>query len=386
MSDYERLIEVIEWGKKLEKDIENAVWLPDDKTQVSREFEIFRRKFLYSMLHREKSQYPVTLYNFLKLLRNPIREWGYFSIAVLEEEGVSGDLVILDDEVGLSEEAEELLREAISIRETSTKVIRDVLIYCRKKMKEGQNRQEMYQAFRLFLIQHPTCSDELLELYCIQHNFDPYMASSLEICYEDIPVDSHFKCQACGWTLVEKTKGVFRCIKKECQRKYDASRLKQYQLPACDTKRIKEAIQFSTVIPGLRELELKNRLEKRGAEVELYPELERKGDLLVRKEDGRSVLEQTIDVKDYSSPKRLARKLVKDHAEGLLKTPVIAVPDEKANRRYLQYVNGILHEQQISTSKVYSFREVEKMISMKGTLKLEVHEFLREQGANSNVT
>jgi hypothetical protein len=385
LGDYERLIEVIQWTSKLEKDIEDAVYLPDDKMQISKEFELFKREFLYSMLHLEKLQYPVTFYHLLQLLKRPIREWNLFSVRALEEEGISGELVILDEEIGLSEDADELLREAVSSREASTKVIRDVLVYCRRKMEEGQNMQDIYNAFRLFLISHPICNDELIELYCINHQFDPYLASALEICYEDIPDSSQFKCQACGWTLVEKNKGLYSCIKKECRRKYNASRLAHYQIADTETKRIKEAIQFSTVIPGLRELELKMRLEKRGAEVELYPNLEREGDLLVSKEQGASILKFSIDVKNYSSPKRLANQLIKDHTEGLLKSPVIAVPDEKTNRRYLQYVNGVLHEKKITTCKVYSFREIETMFSMKGSLQIEVRSFIQEKGEPFNV-
>ncbi|MEH7085699.1 hypothetical protein V7139_23590 [Neobacillus drentensis] len=374
MKAYEQLMEVIEWGKKLEVNIEDAVFLVDDDTCISKGFELFRQKFLYTMLHIEKEQYPVSLYHFLQQLKEPINEWGIFDLEELEESGVPTNLVILDDEIGISEEAEELLREAISSKELSTKIIRDVLVYCREKVDEGKEMQTVYTAFRLFLILHPISDEETIELYCLEHGFDAYIASALESCYEDIPSDCRFTCQACGWTLKEKTKGVYICLKKECRRKYNASSLGRYQLDEHVTKRVKEGIQFSTVIPGIRELELQKRLENKEVTVQLYPDLERKGDLFTSKEFGDSILAFSIDVKDYRSPKWLARTLIDDFQKGLIKSNVIAVPDEKANRRYLQYVNAQLAEHQIPC-KVYSFKTIVNMFKNDNSLQVKVRSF-----------
>ncbi|MGM0789910.1 hypothetical protein ABXS71_02550 [Bacillus infantis] len=359
----EELIELIEWVKRVENNIENAVHSSSEDTAISRDFEIFFNRFLYFMLQFDMKEYPVNLFHWLQLLKKPLKDWWPAVSNLLNEENISSDFIILDEEIGLSEEAEELLREYQSYQEASTKVVRDVLIHCRDvSLEKGLDMQGAYTKFRLFLIENPITNVDELELYCLENNFDHFITSSLENCYEDIPPSSAFKCQSCGWTLYEKTKNVFVCIKQQCLNTYDANSLKHYKITEVDQLRVKESIQFSTVIPGQRELELKNKLVKAGAAVELYPDLERLGDLRVRRAGKTAGSEELlIDVKDYRNAKQLAKKLLTDHAAGQVKTPVIAIPDDKANSRYLKFVNKHLFEMGINSCKVYSFKQVVRM-------------------------
>jgi REase associating with pPIWI_RE len=379
MKGIEELIELVEWVKRLENNIEDAVHSSSEDTVASREFEIFFNRFLYFMLQFDLKEYPVNLFHWLKLLKKPLKDWWPAAANLLDEEGISSDFIILDDEIGLSEEAEELLREYKSYQEASAKVVRDVLIHCREvSLEKGLDMQWVYTKFRLFLIKNPITNIEAMELYCLENDFDHFLSSSLENCYEDIPPSSAFKCQSCGWTLHEKTKNVFVCIKQQCLRSYDVSSLNHYEITEADQLRVKESIQFSTVIPGQRELELKRKLVKSGAAIELYPDLERLGDLRVRRAGEKAGSEELlIDVKDYRNAKQLAKKLVTDHAAGLVKTPVIAVPDDKANSRYLKFVNKRLVEMGINSCKVYSFKQVVRMfkeLSSDGRQLFEVKE------------
>ncbi|MED1863961.1 hypothetical protein P4V41_10915 [Fictibacillus nanhaiensis] len=360
MKGMDELIGLVEWVKRLESNIEDAVHSGGEDTVISRDFEIFFNQFLFFMLQYPMKEYPVNLFHWLQLLKKPLRDWWPASASFLDEEGISPNFIILDDEIGLSEEAEELLREYKSYKEASAKVVRDVLIHCREEsINRGIDMQHVYTKFRLFLIENPLTNLDELELYCFENDFDSFLSRSLENCYEDIPESSMFKCQFCGWTLEEKTKNAFVCIKQQCRSSYDVNTLKQYKITQSDQLRVKESIQFSTVIPGLREIELKIRFEECGATVELYPDLERLGDLRVSNAGEKKGSEKLlIDVKDYRNAKQLVKKLLADQVAGLIKSPIIAVPDDKANRRYLSFVNEYLIETGITSCKVYSFKQV----------------------------
>ncbi len=380
------VIEAIETAKILETDVENAVWIVESGDDDAEKVDRFYKKLLYEFLQRNGLDYPATLASFLQLLKKPIVDWGIFCPVELEEEGIPLDLIIIDSEIGISEEAEELLREFQSSSEATSKLVQEVLSYCRRLELEGSpNMDKLYVAFRIYLILNPTTNEHKLELYCFENKFDPYIASALHRCYENIPNGFQFKCQSCGWPLKEKTKNYYVCLKKECRDKYDATTLENYKLNSTDTLQVKESIQLSTVIPGLKELELVARLEKAGAKVDLYPNLERLGDVKASKEFNNIRLQLTIDVKDYRYPKQLAKKLLVDFEQGMLKCPIIAVPDPKATKRYLQYVNDRLLENDITSVKVFSFKQVVAMFNKDSSMQLYARKFYQPKGEQVNV-
>jgi len=356
----EKLVQTIEMAKILESNIEHAVFVSHEGSHLAKEVESYFKNSLYDMLQYDLPKYPIDLYHCIQLLKTPIGEWNYFPRDFLDEEGISPEMMILDIDIGLTEEADELLVEYKSTREVGSLVIQEVLIHCRTNQAHI-DMQPKYNAFRTFLIGHPLTGADQIELFCLQHDFDPFLSSALERCYEDIPLGKKYKCQACGWTLEEKTKHVFVCLKKECKHSYDVHSLREIEPD--ETKRVKESIQLSTVIPGLRELELKKRLEtKKKAIVYLYPDLERLGDLEVNIEMEGKLVQRYIDVKDYRRPQQLAKRLLEDNRNGLIKTPIIAVPDEKATERYLRFVNEQLMSNGITVCRVYSFKQIEALL------------------------
>ncbi|WP_316568861.1 hypothetical protein [Neobacillus sp. YIM B06451] len=363
-----KLVEIIEWAKRLETDIELCSYNYVGAPPLAKEFHGFHRRLLFEMLQKPLPLYPVSVNDFLRMLKNPVATWGYFSEAELKEENIEEFFVILDEEFGVTPEAEELLNEEESFLESSTKLIREALISCRTfyEIYQYKHMQQQYTAFRTFLIHNPITDIYTIESFCFKNRFETFLSNILGNCYEDIPSGYVYKCQSCGWTLEEKTRGYFSCVKKECRKKLDVHSLKEYRIENGQNKRVRKGILLSTVIPGRKELQLVNDLEKLGAKVDLYPQLERKGDIYACQEYEDAIEYAYIDVKDYTRPKRLADELLKEIEKGNLKTNIIAVPNDKASKRYINFVNQILHENGHGEVRIYSFKMIKEMFK-KGT-------------------
>ncbi|AND41436.1 hypothetical protein [Cytobacillus oceanisediminis] len=369
----QKIVEIIEWAKRVEADIEICNQNLVGATQASKGFEEFRKKLLFDMLQKPQAIYPATVYEFLLLLKQPIGSWGYFSIDELNKENIDEFFTILDDEIGITPEAEELLNEEQSFHESSTKKIREALVSCRKfyEIYQNESMQEQYTAFRTFLIHNPITDEETIEAFCFKHRLEPFLISILEDCYENIPSGFVYKCQACGWTLEEKTKGYFTCVKRECRKKLDVFSLKNSKIESHQNKRVLKSILLSTVIPGKKELQLVEDLKKLSVTVQLYPQLEKKGDIYAFQEYENILEYAFIDVKDYTRPKRLAEELLKEKEEGTLKTEIIAVPDDKASKRYIEYVNRTLQERGHMDVRIYSFSMIKEMFKRNGSSRLK---------------
>jgi hypothetical protein len=368
MSIIPKLVEIIEWVKRIETDIELCSYNYVGTSPLAKEFQNFQRRLLYEMLQKPQPLYPVSINDFLQLIKNPVGTWGYFSEEELKEDNIDDSFVILDEEFGVTPEAEELLYEEESFLESSTKLIREALISCRTFYEIYQNKhmQQQYTEFRTFIIHNPITDQHSIESFCFKNRFESFLSTILENCYEDLPSGYVYKCQSCGWTLEEKTKGYFSCVKKECRKKLDVHSLKDFMIEKGQGKRVKKGILLSTVIPGMKELQLVNDLEKLGATVDLYPQLERKGDIYAFQEyeDAREFA--YIDVKDYTRPKRLVEELLKEIEVGNLKTNIIAVPNDKASKRYINFVNETLHSNGHGDVRIYSFKMIKEMFK-KGT-------------------
>jgi hypothetical protein len=369
-----KLVEIIEWAKRLEGDIELGVYGSRNvENKKNKDFQKFLNKLLFEMLQNPQPIYPTTLNNFLFMLKQPIITWGYFSKEELENENLEESFTILDNELGITPEAEEMLNEEQSFMESSSKIVREAMIMCREHYDIFQNEsmQRQYTAFRSYIINYPISNADDIESFCFINRFEPFLSTALESCYENIPLHYKYKCQSCGWTLEEKTKDYYVCVKKECRKKLDISTLKNNKIDANLNKRVRKSILMTTVIPGKKELALKDELEKMGAKVELFPDIERKGDIYASIVNGEKIEYGYIDVKDYSRPKRLAEELLKEIEKGRLKTNIIAVPNEKASKKYVELINSILREYGHSAIQVFSFKQIKHMFKTDGNPKLK---------------
>ncbi|MGD6805204.1 hypothetical protein [Rossellomorea aquimaris] len=112
---------------------------------------------------------------------------------------------------------------------------------------------------------------------------------------------------------------------------------RKYILPAGELAYIPKAgCIFYNVIPGLEEYRifhvLKERFEPKGANVELFPNLERNGDIAVSYEG----ITLNIDVKDYRKPEDLAFK-INTEPHRFLAIDYIYIPDYR--KFYSDYMN-----------------------------------------------
>jgi hypothetical protein len=369
-----KIVEIIEWTKRLELDIELGVYgARDIENKKNKDFQKFLNKLLFEMLQSPQPIYPTTLNNFLFMLRQPVISWGLFSKEELENENIKESFTILDDEMGITPEALELLNEEQSFMESSSKIVREAMIMCREHYDifGNESMQRQYIEFRSYLINNPITNADDIESFCFMNRFEPFLSTAIENCYEDIPLHYKYKCQSCGWTLEEKTKGYYICVKKECRKKLDISTLKNYKIDANQNKRVRKSILMTTVIPGKKELALKDDLEKMGAMVELFPDIERKGDIHASLVNNGRIEYGFIDVKDYSRPKRLAEELLKEIEKGSLKTKMIAIPNEKATKKYVELINNTLKEHGHGAVQVFSFKQIKQIFKINGNPKLK---------------
>jgi hypothetical protein len=189
------------------------------------------------------------------------------------------------------------------------------------------NGQESYVASRRFLIEHPAGSLAELRDLISETGVRPPQRG-----YSDIPADHlhhsfggeawWWPCPVCRWPMGVAGKTV-RCRYRPHAAVYQltegraaSSRPTLHQIdegpgvarpvarPAADSRCVEFGVWRFVVVPGASELRVKQRLERLGATVELWPELDRY-DLHVRAGDH----EFRVDLKEYRSPYRLIADL-----------------------------------------------------------------------------
>lgn len=201
-----------------------------------------------------------------------------------------------------------------------------------------QEGEREYRAFRKFLTTHGHA-----------RRIDAIRAISpsglgLGELYEEVPSDcradrdgvaAFFPCPCCTWPMrVERV--LVECASPRCRAEGARYRLLDEKgaltplgarsavqpVPLDDRVRLRRGVWRYTLLPGLTELSIAGRLEcLEGVEVALWPQRDRY-DLHVRCQDG----EWRVDVKDWSDPVALARRLL---ARPAGEEFWIVVPDER---------------------------------------------------------
>jgi len=362
--DHVGLIDIIQHMKKVEYNIEDMIYSDTNKFSP---FEMLLSKVQHQSLTTANAVYPSNMYEFLQLLKTPIEDWGLFNIKALKERKIPTSLVVLNERTGISDEANWLLQEYISSQEASSSIVREVLAYCRRKYYEGDiDMQHVYSSYREFLIKNPLIKvEEDIEELGIrlgqQLKNDRYIIERLIKSYERIPNDDFYVCPYCGWTLQNKSEK-YNCLNQECTEHFNRYKINDYKArPFQFTHRTIEPVQLSTVIPGIKEFELKERFERQGAQVLMYPNIESDGDLQVTKKVGSENIQLKIDVINYSYPYMLVEKLLHEEKSGLLKDVLIGIPDSKGKKRYMNALKkGLMHHD--LQVEVFTFSELINMV------------------------
>lgn len=279
---------------------------------------------------QQRAPYPADLHELLQWLHRPITEWPLPRVA----ERFPADEPVLVDYAGLSVFFEEWLEDNVSVEESEQKVMREILSYCREATPP---LEQAYRAIRTFLIQHPVV--EFIKLGSFLLSFDKDLQEKVRDCYEEInlPYPRIYLCPYCGWTLTNRD-GEWECTRWVCKRNSDFTHFNVLDTSGHQKYyRLTQGIQKYVQNPGLAELALARKLEERGWDVELYPDVDRV-DLRITKDQMR----KEIDVKDYSHPKLLADYLLAKMEQENWDKDVIYVVPQYQERLHPDYAKRVL--------------------------------------------
>ena len=171
--------------------------------------------------------------------------------------------------------------------------------------------EEDYVNIRGFIIEHPVVEESIIDHFIKKHTeYNIQLRkiySKIKEFYEDIP--QHVKqqdkvniCKCCGWTIYQKKEST-SCISSFCKTQEGHKNAKSLKIDI-GTKRLKRGAMRYLCFPGIPEIELKRKLEKKGLKVRIWPYFDLY-DLEISFNDEK----WAIDVKDYSSPYQLIEKV-----------------------------------------------------------------------------
>lgn len=302
--------------------------------------------------------FPNNYQKLLTLFHTPLSKWGDGIFTKKELKNLDLENFRFLDEYGLTDDCYYIHSEQESLFEYQSSAMAKALLYCRHYEHQLENAQQLYTKFRLFVQQHPRLSERELKRFMMTELQNSKLEQYLLECYEPITNHRYLPCPRCGWTMTKITDSHYRCLTEECEKHFDVNVTMNSLLSEHVELRTKKAVQLSTVISGLWEMELKTRLEKKGAVIELYPNLERYGDLKVTFQ-GDIFL---IDVKSYRSANTLLSKLLNELSQGKYHpshTTIIAVPDQRS-KAYIDFINDKLNTPSL---RVMKFKEIIKGIT-----------------------
>lgn len=221
----------------------------------------------------------------------------------------------------------------------SMEVEQRVLLRAMDHVGIGTDASAKYTAFRRFLVEHASARQveaariarsvglDLAELY---QEVSTHAVTAVD------GTDCFYPCPRCRWPM-KVTETRVRCaLSSPCRQagatfsRTDDGLLALGKLPApapvpvAGWAALRQGVWRYTTLPGLEELDLERRLVELGADIELWPFVDRY-DLDVR----RGVQHWRVDVKDHASVPRLARHLADKPAPESI---WIVVPDHKRDQ------------------------------------------------------
>lgn len=257
---------------------------------------------------------PRTIPDFISLLHNNAGEWGINDI----EEHFPLNRPLLDNDTGISFEADEFLEVMKNPEEYEQNIMKSILIYCREN-----NLQEEYTKIRKFLSnpKHAVITRKQLFIFLVQITHDE-LSKYVESCYERVINISNYRiCPYCKWTLKERA-GNWHCNDGgTCHLQAEFMNFNRFEESKQQYLRMKRGIHRYTLLPGIAEHKIAKKLEKRGYEISMYPKID-EADILVEKDGNRLIL----DVKDHYSPLYFAKHIKQQYKEENLEGVWFVIP------------------------------------------------------------
>lgn len=260
--------------------------------------DLYKGMLMFIQLSSEMNPNPpVDLYHLMQILYKPSQEWRIPDLMKVYPEQAP----LLDNFVGLVTDADEFLNRFISPQEAEQQQMYEILKYCRE---ESRRLQEEYTIIRTFLSDpgHAVLTSRERSDFLDRFQ-DVDLIQLIIACYQEITeeVSNYRKCPHCGWTM-EYKHDQWRCNKEDvCRSLADMEALEPFDFGKQRVFRLIPGIQRFVLLPGMSELRMVERLQKKGYEVDLYPNIDT-FDLSVR-QGGRQFF---LDVKDFKDPQTLA--------------------------------------------------------------------------------
>ncbi|MBN2234538.1 MAG: hypothetical protein JW706_05265 [Opitutales bacterium] len=246
-----------------------------------------------------RDQLPLSIADFIGLCHRPLHEWG-LCIPSGSEIDFSDILLLVDGD--LTSDAQEWFKTGpfpdLEYFENAW------FVRFRRACNVSAAPQQSYVAIREWMIRHPMVDQ--LEFLTFKQNHDLALGDVIEAAYEPIPQTyiqdgSSQQCVHCGCPMYARPEP--GCTRPDC-RKQNLPQGKPIPLPN-EGRLLHPALLRFLMIPGRTELDLYDRLRKKGCEVSLWPGLDQY-DLRVVLPNGRTF---AVDVKDWKNPVLLARSL-----------------------------------------------------------------------------
>ncbi|KRE50658.1 hypothetical protein [Paenibacillus sp. Soil724D2] len=288
---------------------------------------------------------PSDIPSLIRFLQQPVSAWKID----LTNVAFPQDASLLIRQMGLSPEAMDFLQDYQLPYETHQKEVYEILKYCRQAEPP---LTETYRQIRTFLSSPANAIITGVQLHSFARSIrDSELSKRILACYEPISNDVTYfrKCNRCGWTL-HFHNHQWRCgVEDICGQLESRGEPMELENSREMLYHLKEGVHRYTLLPGLAEIQLANRLIKKGYKVEMYPDVDRY-DLAVHESD------QVIffDVKDYRNPYSLAAYFNQLDSSSLKKYKeervYIVVPSYR-KRSYRQYIRQVLNSLEPSIRK-----------------------------------
>jgi len=247
---------------------------------------------------RSRVPAPAGVPELVRWCHEPVRSWP----VALGGEELAGEILM---DLGVPTRA--CHEWAVDAADVESELFENEVIAGVRRVCRAAGRQDSYVAFRHLVISTPVLS----ELEFQQKLMDPALsvvASMLKQCYPVAPVECRHDdlvtcCADCGNLLVGSAAGL-TCVDDRCTRK-SAVRLGRSLPVAGGVRWLAAPVRTFVASPGRAELRLRDALLRLGADVELWPNFDAYDLRIVFPGDDV----WAVDVKDWSNPVRLARRL-----------------------------------------------------------------------------
>ncbi len=204
-------------------------------------------------------------------------------------------------------------------------------------------KDDDYKKFRFFLIRNPIAKRKNIDEFILKNSlYNPKLKriyAKIYDFYEDIP--KHYinnnmieVCNYCCWTIIDKISGK-HCISDYCKANQGLEKSVKRDYSE-DMLRVKKGVMRYITLPGIPEVDIKEKIEKLGLEVILYPNFDEYDLRVIFKNESWA-----LDIKDYGNPYNLVNK-VKEFAPNNCEKSFIVIPNKRftLNKDYRYIINS----------------------------------------------